>query len=164
MACTNYKIANHNMFISETIIDNIVEALEQVDFEQEITNFTEEYPVLIEYWGAEDFALLTQDERELMLYVLLVLVKSVEKAKGKLPPLSNESLENAEEKNWERLDNVTAKRFRDRMDVFFDNYPQEDLLAFVEDNLVEDEDSIVTKEGREPMFVALKSVIDVITL
>lgn len=152
------------MFISETIIDNVVEVLEQVDFEQEITHFTEEYPVLIEYWGAEDFALLTQDERELMLYVLLVLVKSVEKAKGKLPPLSNESLENAEEKNWERLDNVTAKRFRDRMDVFFDNYPQEDLLAFVEDNLVEDEDSIVTKEGREPMFVALKSVIDVITL
>ena len=40
---------------------------------------------------------------------------------------------------------------------------QEDLLAFVEDNLVEDEDSVVTKEGREPMFVALKSVIDVLT-
>ena len=151
------------MFISETIIDNVVAALEEADFEQEITDFTDEYPVLIEYWGAEDFTLLTQDERELMLYLLLVLTKSVEQAQGELPPLSDEALENAEERNWERLETVTSKLFRDRMDVFFDNYPQEDLLAFVEDNLVEDEDSVVTKEGREPMFVALKSVIDVLT-
>ncbi len=151
------------MFISEEIIDNVVEALEKADFEREIADFTEDYPVLIEYWGAEDFALLTQDEQELMLYILLVLVKSVEKAQGALPPLSSEALENEEEKNWERLETVTAKLFRDRMDVFFENYSQEDLLAFVEDNLVEDDDSIVTKEGREPMFVALKSVIDIIT-
>ncbi len=151
------------MFISETIIDNVVVALEEADFEQEITDFTDDYPVLIEYWGAEDFSLLTQDERELMLYLLLVLTKSVEKAKGTLPDISDEALENAEERNWERLETVTSKHFRDRMDVFFDKYPQEDLLAFVEDNLVEDEDSVVTKEGREPMFVALKSVIDVLT-
>ena len=150
------------MFISETIIDNVVAALEEVDFEQEIADFTEDYPVLIEYWGSEDFSLLTQEEQELMLYILLVLVKSVEKAKGTLPPLSSETLENAEEHNWERLEAVTAKHFHDRMDIFFDNYAQEDLLAFVEDNLVEDDDSLVTKEGREPMFVALKSVIDVI--
>lgn len=151
------------MFISETIIDNVVVTLEEADFEQEITDFTDDYPVLIEYWGAEDFSLLTQDERELMLYLLLVLTKSVEKAIGTLPDISDEALENAEERNWERLEKVTSKHSRDRMDVFFDNYPQEDLLAFVEDNLVEDEDSVVTKEGREPMFVALKSVIDVLT-
>lgn len=151
------------MFISETIIDNVVVALEEADFEQEITDFTDDYPVLIEYWGAEDFSLLTQDERELMLYLLLVLTKSVEKAIGTLPDISDEALENAEERNWERLEKVTSKHFRDRMDIFFDKYPQEDLLAFVEDNLVEDEDSVVTKEGREPMFVALKSVIDVLT-
>ena len=94
---------------------------------------------------------------------MLILSKTVEQALGKIPPLSNKALENAEEQNWERLDGVTAKRFRDRMDIFFENYSQEDLLAFVEDNLVEDEDSVVTKEGREPMFVALKSVIDVLT-
>ena len=151
------------MFISESIIDNVVADLEEADFEQEITWFTDEYPVLIEYWGAEDFTLLTQDERELMLYLLLVLTKSVEQANAALHPLSSEVLENAEERNWERLENVTAKHFRDRMDVFFQDYSQEDLLAFVEDNLVEDEDSVVTKEGREPMFVALKSVIDVLT-
>ena len=151
------------MFISETVIDDIVANLEMANFEQEVELFTEKYPVLIEYWGAEDFVLLTDDEKELMLYLMLILSKAAEQALGKVPPLSNEALENAEERNWERLDGVTAKRFRDRMDIFFENYEQEDMLAFVEDNLVEDEDSTVTKEGREPIFVALKSVIDILT-
>ena len=151
------------MFISETVIDEVVANLEMANFEQEIAVFTQKYPILIQYWGAEDFMLLTEDERELMLYLMLILSKTVEQALGKIPPLSNKALENAEEQNWERLDGVTAKRFRDRMDIFFENYSQEDLLAFVEDNLVEDEDSLVTKEGREPMFVALKSVIDILT-
>jgi hypothetical protein len=151
------------MFISETVIDDVVANLEMANFEYEVEFFTQKYPVLIEYWGAEDFSLLTDDERELMLYLMLILSKAVEQARGKITPLSNLAIENAEERNWERLDGVTAKRFRERMDIFFENYEQEDLLAFVEDNLVEDDDSMVTKEGREPIFVALKSVIDVLT-
>lgn len=152
------------MFISETVIDDVVANLEMANFEREVELFTEKYPVLIEYWGSEDFALLTDDERELMLYLMLILSKTIEQAYDKVPSLTHEVLDNAEERNWERLDGVTAKRFRDRMDVFFEDYPQEDMLAFVEDNLVEDEDSTITKEGREPIFVALKSVIDVLTM
>jgi hypothetical protein len=94
------------------------------------------------------------------------LWQSVEKVHGKLPPLSKNALEAAEEANWESLESVTAKRFRDRMTPFFEGYDQEDLLAFVEDSLTEDEEdteNVVTKEGREPMFVALKSVIDALT-
>ena len=61
------------------------------------------------------------------------------------------------------LETVKSNNSRDRMTVFFDDSDQEDLLAFVEDALVEDdEDSVVTKEGREPIFVALKTVIDII--
>ena len=153
------------MFISETVIDAVVQSLETADFEAEVAVFAERQSVLMDYLMSEDFELLMQDERELMLYIMLVLWKSVEQATGKTcAPLSHKALENAEERNWERLDHVTAKRFRDRMDVFFQDYDQEDLLAFVEDNLVEDDDSTVTKEGREPMFVALKSVIDVLTI
>jgi hypothetical protein len=59
------------------------------------------------------------------------------------------------------LEPVKSKPFQHKADVFFKDYPQEDLLAFVEDALADDEDSEVTKEGREPMFVALKTIIDV---
>ena len=154
------------MFVSEDIIDEVVLELESADFEQEVTLFGEKQPVLLGYVLSEDFELLTNDEREWLLYLVLVLWKAIEKVHEKVIPLSKNDLEAAEEANWERLEHVTAKRFRDRMTPFFEGYPQEDLLAFVEDNLTEDEEdteNVVTKEGREPMFVALKSVIDVLT-
>ena len=167
----NKKIQNMTL-VSENTIDAVVESLETADFEAEVAILGDEQPALLAYVMSEEFELLTQDERELMLYIIIVLWRSVERHKGAaLDPLPDEesgykhsinALEDAEERNWERLDTVTLKHFRDRMTVFFDGYGQEDLLAFVEDTLVEDDDTIVSKEGREPMFVALKSVIDII--
>ena len=154
------------MFVSENMIDAVILELEEADFEQEVATLGEKQPVLLGYVLSEDFELLTNEEREWLLYLVLVVWKATEKVHGKIGPLSKNALETAEEANWERLESVTAKRFRDRMTPFFDNYDQEDLLAFVEDSLTEDEEdteTVVTKEGREPMFVALKSVIDVLT-
>jgi hypothetical protein len=74
--------------------------------------------------------------------------------------IDSDELSVAEEKNWELLESITAKRFRDRLDVFFKDNKQTDLLAFVEDMLLDEEDELLTKEGREPMFVILKSIID----
>ena len=151
------------MFVSETIIDAVVEQLESANFEIETEIFGKRQPALLGYVFSEDFELLTHEERDFMLYLLIVIWKSVEKVKGELPPTPADLLEEAEEHNWEILDKVNEKRFRDRMTVFFDDSDQEDLLAFIEDALVEDdEDSVVTKEGREPIFVALKTVVDVI--
>ena len=153
------------MFVSENMIDAVILELEEADFEQEVAILGEKQPVLLGYVLSEDFELLTNEEREWLLYLVLVVWKATEKVYGKTGPLSKNALETAEEANWERLEPVTTKRFRDRMTPFFDNYDQEDLLAFVEDSLTEDEEdteAVVTKEGREPMFVALKSVIDVL--
>ncbi len=154
------------MFVSEEIIDAVVLNLETADFEQEVALFGEKQPALLGFILSEDFELLTNDERDWLLYLAWVIWRATEKVQEKTPPLSKNALEAAEEANWERLENVTAKRFRDRMTPFFEGYPQEDLLAFVEDNLTEDEEdteNVITKEGREPMFVALKSIIDVLT-
>ena len=151
------------MFVSETIIDAVVEQLETANFENVIEHFGKKQPALIGYVFSEDFELLTQSEREWMLYLIIVMWQSVDKVKGHVPTLNKKALESAEERNWELLETVTTHRFRDRMDVFFNDSEQEDLLAFIEDSLIEDDDSVVTKEGREPMFVALKSVVDVLT-
>jgi hypothetical protein len=151
------------MFISETTIDAVVEALESADFEHEIEEFGKEQPALMGYVFSEDFDLLTQEERELMLYLMLVIWQSILRDGGEMEPVSKLALEDAEERNWELLETVKSSQFRERMTVFFEGSDQEDLLAFVEDSLVEDDDSTVTKEGREPIFVALKSVIDILT-
>ncbi len=70
------------------------------------------------------------------------------------------TIETAEDKNWEMLKDASGKHFRERLDVFFDAYPQEDLLAFAEDALVHDEEEMVSSEGREYVFIALKTIID----
>jgi hypothetical protein len=153
------------MFISEDMIDAVILELEEADFEQEVAVLGEKQPVLLAYVLSEDFELLTNAERDWLLYLFLVVWQAVEKNNALKGPLSKNALEAAEEANWARLEAVTAKRFRDRMTPFFEGYAQEDLLAFVEDSLTEDEEdteAVVTKEGREPIFVALKSVIDVL--
>jgi hypothetical protein len=64
------------------------------------------------------------------------------------------------------MENSTGKQFSDRLNPFFEGYPQEDLLAFAEEAVTEDEgepDGIIGKEAREPIFVALKTMIDVLT-
>jgi hypothetical protein len=80
--------------------------------------------------------------------------------------VSEDEIGEAEEKNYEILESSTAKKFRDRLDPFFEGYEQEELLAFAEEAVLEDEDdpdSVVTKEGREPIFITMKTLIDVLT-
>lgn len=152
--------------ISEAFIDAALEELEadERNYSAAFHEFGQRQPALLSYLFAEDAELLTQAERELMIFVAVVMYKAIEMADVRtLPKITDKQIGEAEEKNWELLENVTAKRFRERVDVFFEHTTQEDLLAFVEDLLTEDEESVVSREGREPVFVALKTVIDVLT-
>ncbi len=122
--------------------------------------FQQEQAVIFEYFFSEDFEAFTKAEKEYALFLALVIFRTARKVRPDLPSISEKVFMEAEEANWEKLQNVTARRFKERMDVFFDQYPQEDLLAFVEDSLIDDQDTPVTKEGREPLFVLLKTIID----
>jgi hypothetical protein len=154
--------------ISENIIDLVAEKLDEgsdAAYDKACEEFSKQQPAVFSYLFSEDIALLTEDEREYLLYLALIIWKSVVKATAKsgkkVPVVTALRIDQAEEDNWALLEPVKSKRFSDKADVFFKNYPQEDLLAFVEDMLTDDENTDVTKEGREPMFVALKTIIDV---
>lgn len=149
-------------FIPEESIDKSIAYLEEDEsnYDQALLTFTHSQPGITNYLLSEDFESLTEYEKELMLYMCIIIYQALKSVYPELPQLSADEIENAEEVNWGKLENVTAKKFKDRLDVFFHETPQEDLLAFLEDVLIEEEEDI-TKEGREPIFVALKSVIDV---
>ncbi len=149
-------------FISEDIIDAITEEIggSETSFKQTVMELRKEQPAVTAYIFSENFDLFTQSEKEYLLFLVLVIFKSIKKEVGHLEEVSEKKLGKNEEVNWQILGAVTAKIFRERVDIFFKNYFQEDLLAFVEDSLVEEEEELVTKVGREPMFVALKSIID----
>jgi len=155
-------------FVSEDVIDAIIDALEEYSdeqYEQQMSAFQAAQPVLFAWLFSEEFELLTEDEKGYLQYLALIAWKSVEQVNGPLDPVSEAEIGEAEEINYAVLEASTAKKFRDRLDPFFENTSQEDLLAFAEDAVLDSEDdpdSIVSKEGREPIFVALKTIVDVL--
>lgn len=156
-------------FVSEKIIDSVIEELENLPdeaYERRMEAFADAQPVLFAWLFSDNFDLLNEDEKGYLQYLALIAWLAIVKVNGPVEPVSEEQIGIAEEKNYEVLENSTAKKFRDRLDPFFNNTPQEDLLAFAEDAVLEEEDdpnAIVTKEGREPIFVALKTMVDVLS-
>ena len=152
-------------FISEQDIDTAAKGLNEAasNFETAIAEMQVLQPVLFAYLLSENFNFLTKEEREYLLYLALVIWKAIHSKKLGNQILTPEFIEEVEEKNWTLLDEIKTQKFSAQLDVFFDNYPQEDLLAFVEDALADDEDSFVTKEGRMCLFIGLKTVIDCLT-
>lgn len=148
-------------FVPESIIDKTVENLGAAeDLNTIVEDFKSHQPVLLAYLFSENFELLTQKEREFMLFLSLVIWKSCESKQTEIFPVEQSMLEELEENNWAKLNKTSSGKFNERIDVFFNDYPQEDLLAFVEDALAYDDNDEVTKEGRGFIFVALKTVID----
>jgi hypothetical protein len=150
-------------FISETIIEKVAAELDtsSATYEDLIEEFQREQPVILAYLFSEDFGVLTDEEKPYLLYLTLVIWQSIKQVSSP-PVITDNALTEIEEKNWELLQSSSARNFRDRLDVFFKDYSQEDLLAFVEDSLTIEEDDFLTKEGREPMVVALKTIIDLL--
>jgi hypothetical protein len=154
-------------FVSEEVIDAIIDELDAISddqYEERMEAFAKAQPVIIAYlFDEENLHLLTEDERGFLQYLILIAWASIERVNGPGEPVSEDQIGEAEEKNYAVLESSTGKTFRDRVDPFFEGYSQEDLLAFIEEALLEDEgdpEALLTKEGREPLFVAAKSLID----
>jgi len=149
-------------FITEEIIDRITETLnnEENSYDEAIGDMQAKQPILFSYLLSESFKLLIKEESEYLLYLALVIWKAVDTKVTEMPLLDSAKIEEIEERNWTLFNETNARRFKEKLDAFFDKYPQEDLLAFVEDALVDDEDSFVTKEGKELLFIGLRTTID----
>lgn len=148
-------------FIAESVIDKNIERLSQaVNLDKAVAELAEVQPALIAYLSSDNVSAFSDEEKDFLFFATLVIYKSIEAVEKVLPELTSGLLTEKEEANFEILSTSKGKTFRDKITVFFENYPQEDLLAFVEDSLEEDEDSVITKEGREYIFVMLKTIID----
>jgi len=149
-------------FINEDIIDQQAERISSDEAYREtiVEQLREEQPVILAYLFSENIDAFPNTEKEYLLFLWLVIYSAVRQKIAGLPIVTEDAISELEEKNWEKLQEVKARKFRERLDVFFEDSPQEDLLAFVEDALLDDQDEVVSKESREPMFVVLKSLID----
>lgn len=151
-------------FVSEQRIDEVIEFLDSEQKSEEgIQALRREQPLLLAYLFSDHFKVFSREEQAFMLYLTTVIWKAVQACFTSPPIITEQELGSAEEHNWELIQSVSANNFRARLDIFFKDYPQEDLLAFVEDAIMDDEDSAVSIEGREAIFIAMKSIIDCLT-
>lgn len=151
-------------FVSEQRIDEAIDLLNSEEqSEAGIKALKKEKPVLLAYLFSDHFKVFSSEEQAFMLYMTTVIWQSVKACFAQLPIVTVEDLGGAEEHNWELLQSVSARNFKERLDIFFKNYEQEDLLAFVEDAITDDDESVVSMEGREAIFIAMKSIIDCLT-
>jgi hypothetical protein len=154
--------------INDQYIDQVLEQLDTVDdeFEKSFIEFAAKQPVIFSFLDKENMSILSEEEAEYLEYLAMVIYRSIEKVYKYMPVLTEDQLGEAEEQNWEVMESIKGTLFNDKLDAFFEGYPQEDLLAFIEDSLTEDPEDpdanmdFITDEGREPMFVALKSILD----
>ncbi len=152
--------------IKESTIERVLARLEsgQDDFNVEVQDFTESQPYLMAYLTNEDTEAFTEVERELLLFAAIVIYQSVDEERIELPPIKNDTLTVAEELNYEILARSKGN-FRDRLTPFFEQSKEEELLAFIEDLVVAEAEETegITREAREPLFITLKTLVDVLT-
>ncbi len=156
--------------VSDAVIDSVLDELEEYDeteYERQVSAFAREQPYLFAYLHSEDnFHLLTEEEKGYVQYLGLVVWLSVSRVNGTLPLVESEQIGVAEERNYERIETASGRGFEDRIAVFYEHTDQEALLNFAVEAVMEEEgeqDLVVTPEGREIIFVAVKTVIDVLT-
>lgn len=153
------------MKIHETRIDNLITYYEEHedDYMGELTHILESYPELVGFLMQESNDILTEVEKDLLWYVVLIIIKSCEQEGMAVDEmLKKEALSMKEEENWAILEASKRGTFYERISPFFENYAEEDLLAFVEDTVQVEEGSPITKIGRDVIFISAKSIIDLI--
>lgn len=157
-------------FVSEGTIDAVLDELEAYSdeqYERAMEAFSQAQPYVFAYLFSDDnFHLLTEEEKGYVQYLGLVVWLAVRRVNGDLPLVESDVIGQAEELNYERLETAAARQFEARVETFFENTGQEALLSFAVEAVVEDgeeEALVVTPEGRETVFVAVKTVIDVLT-
>ena len=153
--------------ISEHLIEAAIVQLGDLstaEMEKYTAQFADEQSSSLAYLVEGAQRLLTTSEKEYEIYLALILWTTLNKNLPKgAPPPSQEYLGTVDEQNWALYNRAKGKSFHDKVTPFFEDYPQEDLLAFVEDSIAEEEDQkedYITDVGRPILFIQLKTLID----
>lgn len=147
--------------ITEEIIDQSIETIRKMDFEDAFNKFSQKHPLLVSYLAGEQFAVLDESEYQILLFEAMIIAECFPDAEFGNDETTAELLEEFESANWAAFDNDEQGSFHDRLDVFFENTDEEELLAFIEDSLVDDEEAEpIHAASKEIIFISLKSLVD----
>ncbi len=138
--------------ISESTIEQHIENI-NADVDSAIMYFVEKEKDFSSFLLGDDFHLLTEEEKHTLLFIHLVLHKSLEDNET---PFDVERFQAKEENNWTLIDDK-SKSWEEKVNQLFEGFAEEDLLAFTEDMLADDE---ISQLAKELIFVTAKSYIE----
>ncbi len=152
--------------ITEQQIERAVDWLETNDdsFENTLAQLKENQPMVLAYILSEHTHVLTKPEREYLLFLTISIWKSLELAEKieEMEEIDEDIIGEIEEAQWELWSESRGKDFSSKLDIFFEETTQEELLAFVEDALEEEgNEDWLTPEGREAIFIFMATLINV---
>ena len=144
--------------ITESQIEDILVQMESDEFED---SFVEDQPDFWNYLNSEGFKGLSEEEKQMMFFIHSTIYHTCSKHLESEEEFDIDQFQEFEDQNWAvREDKANLE---ETMNEYFQDYTEEDLLAFAEDMLVVDEDSEITELGKEVIFITAKSYIDFIT-
>ena len=130
-----------------------------------VYQMSKEQPFLFAYLMGVGGDLLNEDERELLLYLGMVVWQMMLQGNRRLPQITGEVLDKAEEANMkliEYLEGESEVDFMETVEELVKNYNQREVLGYVVEALMEesDEECLIRDEYRGMMMIYLKTVID----
>lgn len=148
--------------ITEDLIMDVIESFDTNEkaFYTIQKEISDNQPAIAAMLTDESMELLSDDEYELLWFVLVVMYQCITSQNGELLPVTVSKLESFEEENWETLGENTNAPFRARLDKFYAQTQQEDLLSFIEDSFESDEEMHIAPASREVLFITAKSAMD----
>lgn len=134
-------------------------------FPQIIDKLSSEQPAVLVYLLASGEDLFNLDERELLLYLGVVVWQIMAQGSTELREVTDETLDAVEDANLgmlEYLEDETEADFVETVEKIYTNYNQPEVLRYVVEALweEEEEDAEIREEMKGMIFLFLKTVID----
>ncbi|KAA3619525.1 MAG: hypothetical protein DWQ05_02030 [Calditrichaeota bacterium] len=154
--------------IDNDTIEQIWESMNYLTIDESmilVNQMTKEHPLIVAYLMTAGEDMLSKDERELLIYLGMVVWKIMTQLSGPLPAVTNETLEAAEDRNiqmLEYLEGEPEEEFLNTVGVLIENYNQSEILRYVVEAIIEDDDDSVYigDEAKGTMLLCIKTVID----
>ncbi len=131
-----------------------------------INRMSEQQPIVLAYLMSTGEEVLNQDEKELLLYLGVVVWQMMSQGASSLPEITSEMIDEAEDVNMkmiEYLEGEPETAFMDTVEKMINNYNQPEVLRYVLEALMEEEpeeDCIIRDENIGIIMIFLKTVID----